>query len=455
MRLIQIRVVNESRDSVLDTLDDANADYVIADEAAGNDASIVYFPVPSGAVNEMLDQLHDAGLEDDAFTIVTQIETATTPKFDELEGQYTQGPEDEIGLSHAELRTKAQELTPSTLAFVTFSVLSAVVATSGLLLNSAIVIVGAMVISPFAGSSLSAAIGLVSDDRASVVESVRSQLLGLFIAIAGAAGAGIVFRVGNFVAPTVTIGQITLVSSFASPTLLALSIAIFAGAAGALALSTDLPVAVAGVAVAAAIVPAGAAVGLGLVWGELLLALGAFALLLVNLVLINITASIALFGFGYRPSNLGGISESISLDVRTLVSAVAAVALFVLIVGVFFTVYQYILFGQTVNQNVDEVLTNSKYTQLDLVDVSTEYSATRLFGRKGSVTVVVSRTSEAEYPRLSETIQQRIAEDTKRAVTVKVQFIDYQQTTPTGIDNRAADARLRPTDDSIHNLLSH
>jgi uncharacterized hydrophobic protein (TIGR00271 family) len=430
MRLIQVRVSDTSRESVLETLDDTDADYVIVDEAASNNASIVYFPVPSGAVKKMLDRLHAAGLEDDAFTIVTQIETATTPNFDELEGQYTQGPDDEIGLSHAELRTKAQELTPLLPAFVTFALLSAVVAASGLLLNSAIVIVGAMVISPFAGSSLSTAIGLVSDDRASVVESVRSQLLGLLVAISGAAGAGIVFKIGHFVAPTVSIGQLALVSSFTSPTLLTLTIAIFAGAAGALALATDLPVAVAGVAVAAAIIPASAAVGLSLVWGQSLLALGAFVLLIVNLVLINLTAFIALLSFGYRPSNLGGFSGGFSLDVRTLVSVVVAIALFVLIVGVFFAVYQYILFEQTVTRNVDDVLTDSKYARLELVEVRTEYSGTRLFGREGSVTVVVSRTSETRDSRLSDTLQQQIAEDTHRAVTVRVRFVDYQQTTP-------------------------
>lgn len=431
MRLIQLRVIDDHRESVLESLDEAGAEYVIADEAADKESSIVYFPVPSGAVDEMLDRLYDAGLAEDAFTIVTQIETATTPKFDELEGKYTQGPEDKIGLSHAELRTKAQELTPAPLVFVTFAVLSAVVAAAGLLLNSAIVIVGAMVISPFAGSSLSAAIGLVSDDRASIAESIRSQLLGLLVAILGAAGAGLVFRWGNFVAPTVAIGQIALVSSFAAPTPLALTIAIFAGAAGALALATDIPVAVAGVAVAAAIVPAAAVVGLGLVWGQLLLALGAFALLLVNLVFINLTAFIALLGFGYRPSNLGGLSAGISVDARTLVSAVVAIALAILIVGIFVTVSQYILFGQTVNQNVNDVLTAPAYTQLELVDVDTEYSAIRLFGQNGSVTVIVSRTSERTYPRLSDTLQQRIAADTNRAVTVQVRFIDYQQTTPT------------------------
>lgn len=295
MRLVQIRVPDDVLDGVLDTLDDANADYAIADEGADSEASLVYFPLPDGAVETMLDRLRENGLDDDVFTIVSQIETATTPHFDELEGRHTQGPEEEIGLSHAELRTKAQELTPETPMFVTFAALSAIVATAGLLLNSAIVIVGAMVISPFAGSSLSASVGAVIGDYDSIFESFRSQLLGLGVAISGATVAGLVFRWGFFTPPVLAVGNIDVVSSFSTPTLLTLTIAIAAGAAGALALATDLPVAIAGVAVAVAIVPAAAAVGLGIVWRQPLLGLGALAVLLMNMVFINITAFLALW----------------------------------------------------------------------------------------------------------------------------------------------------------------
>ncbi|MFD1514496.1 TIGR00341 family protein [Halomarina rubra] len=430
MRLIQVRVTDESRESVLDVLDNANADYVIADEAAGNDASIVYFPTPAGAVKEMLDDLSDAGLADDAFTIVTEIETATTPHFDELEGRYTQGPEDEIGLSHAELRTKAQELTPETPMFVVFAALSAILATAGLLLDSAIVIVGAMVVAPFAGSSLSASVGIVSGNVQSVATSVRSQLLGLAVAMISATFAAAVFRWGFLVPPSLAISEIGQVAAFTTPTIPTLTIAVVAGAAGALALSTDLPVAIAGVAVAAAVVPAAAAVGIGLVWVEPLSALGGLALLLVNVVFINISALVSLFGFGYRPSNLGGFSETLSLSPQTIISALATVALVALVVAVLFSTYQFFLFGQTVNRNVNDVLTEPQYSDLELVGVQTDYSGAALFGQEGSVTVVVSRPASAEYPQLPEALRQRIAAGTDRSVTVHVRVVENRRATP-------------------------
>lgn len=427
MRLIQIRVRNKSRDSVLDTLDDANADYVIADEAAGNDASIVYFPTPAGAVKEMLDRLSNAGLDDDAFTIVTDIETATTPHFDELEGRYTQGPEDEIGLSHAELRTKAQELTPETTMFAVFAALSAILATTGLLLNSAIVIVGAMVVAPFAGSSLSTSVGLVSDDGQSTAKSIQSQLLGLIIATISATVAAAVFRWSHLVPSTLAVGRITQVGSFTTPTLLTLTIAAVAGAAGALALSTDLPVTIAGVAIAAAVVPAAVAVGIGVVWVKPLLAFGALALLVVNVVFINTSALIALLGFGYRPSEVDSLREWVALSPRTIVSAVVTIGLVVLVIAVLFSTYQYFLFDQTVNRNVDEVLVEPEYSNLELASTSAEFGAANLLGEKGSVTVVAARTAGESYPRLSARLRRHIASETDRDVSVEVRFIEYQR----------------------------
>ncbi|WP_227379779.1 TIGR00341 family protein [Haladaptatus halobius] len=432
MRLIQIRVPDDSQDNVLKTLEEANTDYVIADEAANNNASIVYFPLPEGAVDEMLERLHNNGLDDNTFTIVTQIETATTPNLDELQGRYTQGPDDEIGRSHAELRTKARELTPQRSIFILFAAISAIVAAAGLLLNSAIVITGAMVISPFAGSSLSASVGAVIGDYESIIDSFKSQLLGLTVAIIGATAAGIVFRWGFLVPPTLAIKNIGQVSSFSAPAVLTLTIALFAGGAGALALATDLPVAIAGVAVSAAIIPAAAAVGLGVVWLQPLLALGAFSLLLVNVLLINVTAFIALWAFGYRSSNSSTLRDVISLDLRTVIGVVGMLVVALLLAGILITTYQYLLFSQTVNHNVNEVLTQPKYSQLELEQAYTAYGRGPFSGNQasGSVTVVVGRSSNNRYPRLSLTLQQRISEDTPRAVTVQVRFIEYQQTSP-------------------------
>ncbi len=444
MRLIQTRIPADVRENVLATLDEENIEHIVADEGGDSDAMVLYFPVPDGAVEKVLDRLHDEGLDEDAYTVITDIESATTPTLKDLESKYTQGPEDEVGLSHAALRSNAREVTPGRPMFVTFAALSAILAAAGLLLNSAIVIVGSMVISPFAGSSLSASVGAVIGDYRSVLDSFKSQLLGLVVAVGSATVAAALIRWSFLVPPSLAVENIAQVSAFSIPIVLTFFIAIFAGAAGALALATDLSVSLAGVAVAAAIVPAAAAVGLGIVWVKPLLALGAVVLLLMNLLLINVSAFVALTLFGYRGSANVPLREYVSLDLRSVGYAViGAVVLVALVLSVVST-YQYLVFVETTNHNIEEVLNDDEYDELELINMQTDYGAEFVYpsDEPETVRVVVSRTGDREYPDLSRALQREIAADTPRDVTVQVQFVDYQQTTPQGSDVRAPEPSL-------------
>lgn len=154
-----------------------------------------------------------------------------------------------------------------TITYLAFAVASAVVAASGLLLDSAVV-GGAMVIAPFGGSTLSASVGAVVDAREMVVDSATSQLGGRLVAYVGGVATSVFLRRSGFVPATLEVGRIGQGAVFATPNLLTLAIVLSVGLAGALAHATDLPVSIAGVAVPAAIVPAGATVGVGTAWGD-------------------------------------------------------------------------------------------------------------------------------------------------------------------------------------------
>lgn len=306
MRLIQLLVRDEHQDKIFDTLDEIGVDSVALSTDRRN-ASFVSFPVPPGAVEEILDQLRDAGFETEEYTIISDLDSAITPNFDALEKRYTEGPHAESRISHEELRTSARELQPDRTTFSAQAVLSATVAAAGLLLNSAIAIVGSMVLSPFTSSLLSAALGAVIDDHDLLTDSVKSQSVGLFIAVLTGIGVGLLAKLSSLVSPNHTITSIKLINDFSSPNLLLLTIAIAAGSASAFALATNQGVALAGVAVAAAIVPSAATVGIGLAWKQLSVALGALILLVINVIFINIIACITFLLLGYQPSLLKDI----------------------------------------------------------------------------------------------------------------------------------------------------
>ena len=304
-----------------------------------------------------------------------------------------------------------------------------------------------MVIAPFAGSSLSAAVGVVINDREMAVSSIVSQLLGLGVALLSAVGVSLAVRQSSFVPPSLVITRLDQVAAFITPSLLALAIAVAAGAVGALALATDLPTAITGIAVAAAIVPAAGAAGVGLVWGEPLVVIGAIVLLVMNIVAINLTAYIGLIALGYRSSIIEDAREQLTLSARTGVYAVATIVFVLAFALAVFGTYQFLTFEQSVNEKVQTTLDDDTYQALELMGVSTSYTGDVFnIGGDSSVTVTVGRTSESDYPMLPTVLQDRISRAVNRPVTVQVRFVDYEQAQASSSSSRVSAA---PTDASV------
>lgn len=305
MRHVEILVRDDHRDATFDALDDSDIDFVSM-KADRRDASLVTFPLPSGAVEEVLDELRDAGVEVERYTVVSDLSAAMTPNIDELEKEYTEGPDSDSRISRGELRTSAREVEPDREVFVAQAVLSATVAAAGLLLNSAIAIVGSMVISPLTSSLLSVALGVLIDDSELVSDGAKSQLYGLSLAILTGLCVGLLAHRTGVVPPDGGITGMKQITDFSTPGPLMLTIAVTAGAASALALATNQGLVLAGVAVAAAVVPAAATVGVGFAWRRFSVASGALFLLLLNVGCINVTSYVTFRLLGYRSPNSEG-----------------------------------------------------------------------------------------------------------------------------------------------------
>ncbi|WP_224333775.1 DUF389 domain-containing protein [Haloprofundus halobius] len=430
MRLVQVFVPNDSRVAVRKQLEEMGVEYLFTTEESHREGSIASFPVPSGAVDGVLDRLYDAGLDEDTYTVVTDAARANVPNADDLTERYAEMPKGNLGTSHAEIRERAEDLKPATPTYLAFAVVSAIVAVAGLLLDSAIAIVGAMVIAPFAGSTLSASVGAVISDREMVVDSATSQAAGLVVAYVGAVVMTLFLRETGFVPSELAVTRIGQVSAFLTPSLLTLAIAITAGFAGALALATDLPVSIAGVAVAAAIVPAAATAGVGTVWGLPVVVLGAVVLLLMNIVFINLAAYVALVSLGYRSSVIRSVRENTRISLRSGAYAVVVLLFIAVVVVTSAGTYQHLTFEQDVNQEVQATLAETEYSTLELVSVKTEYNGLSPSENGVSVTVTVSRTTDTGYELLADDLRAGLDGTTSRPVTVNVRFLDYQQSQP-------------------------
>ncbi|WP_435358511.1 DUF389 domain-containing protein [Haloarchaeobius sp. DFWS5] len=425
MRLVELRVPDDVSGSATTTLDDAGVEYTVIDRGSAPGTMLLRFPVPAGAVDSVLQLLYDAGVPEDTYLTVAEIERAQVA--DQGVSEYVDGPLGDLGISHPEIRKRAEDLQPNRPTYIALAFLSALVAAAGLLLDSAIVVVGAMVISPFAGSSLSASVGAVIDDWDMVVHSTVSQLLGLAIGFVGAASVAAVLRWTQFVPEKLVVTQLGVLSSFVTPNVLTLAIAVCAGAAGALALATDLPVSIAGVAVAAALVPSAATAGIGTVWGDWVVVVGAVVLLAMNIVFINLTAYLTLVALGYRSSALQTIRDDLRPSVRAGAYGLAILAFAVVVVVTGFATYEQVRFERTVNDGVNDVLAQGEYSAVELDSVAAEYHGLDTTAGTDTVTVVVSHPDGEFYPDLANDLEERLGEVVGQDVAVRVRFETYQQ----------------------------
>ena len=269
MRLVQLTVPTGKRQAILETLDERRIDYVVTDEESSREyTAVVYFPLPDAAVEPVLDDIQATGIDEDAYTVVIDAETVVSRRFQALREEYEDGDVDSERISRQELQAEADDLTPSLPVYVVMTVISAIVATAGLLLDSPAVVVGSMVIAPLIGPALGASVGTVVDDEDLFTESVAYQIVGVVLAIAAAAIFALIARTTNIIPPGLALSSVGEISERLAPDLLSLIIALGAGVAGVVSIATGTSVALVGVMIAAALIPPAGVAGVAIAWGQ-------------------------------------------------------------------------------------------------------------------------------------------------------------------------------------------
>ncbi len=182
-------------------------------------------------------------------------------------------------------------------------VISAFVATLGLLMNSAAVVIGAMVIAPLLGPSIAASVGTVMGDTALFRKGMLSTTLGLIIVIIAAAATA--FFVSSLqLLPILDISIENLPSEMKERTtlnILIVGLALASGAAGAYSFAEKKGEILVGVMIAVALVPPAAIVGIGIALLDADFIINSGLILAVNVFCINIAATLVFWKLGIKP----------------------------------------------------------------------------------------------------------------------------------------------------------
>ena len=428
MRLVQVSIPTGKRQAVLDALDTQQIDYVVTDETSHRKyTAVAYFPLPAEAVEEVLSSLRDVGLDEEAYTVVLSAETVISRDFEKLQQSY-ESEDNHDRIAREEIETKARGLMPSFRIYVIMSVISAMVATAGLLLDSPAVVVGSMVIAPILGPAMATSVGSVIHERDLFRAGVKFQLVGFGVAIAGSIAFAAFVKAIFLVPPGLDVISLEQVSLRQEPGFLSLAVALGAGIAGALSLSTGISAALVGVMIAAALIPPTAAIGIGVVWNIPSLMIGSSVLVAVNAISINLAALAVLLYSGYRPSSVWKAGLARKETVKRIGMLVVAIGLLsVVLAGSTYTEMQSGTFQTNTREEVRSVLASESYEQLELLELEVESNRDMLFSQSSrTVVVTVGRPSGTTYPALADAIKQRIRQRTGNDVAVQVRFIDVE-----------------------------
>ena len=188
---------------------------------------------------------------------------------------------------------QADDNAKTNLDYAMLMLISATIATLGLLLNSAAVIIGAMLVAPLIAPLTAIGIGLTTARLKMVLRAGSTVLIGIGIASFVSIGMGLLVQLES---------STPEMMSRVSPTLLEAFVALASGVVGAYATARkDIPAALAGVAIAAALVPPICTFGLQLAQGHFTWALGAMLLFLTNMFSIIVISVLLFWWLGMRP----------------------------------------------------------------------------------------------------------------------------------------------------------
>jgi uncharacterized hydrophobic protein (TIGR00341 family) len=431
MRIVQVLIPKGKREPVLAVLDDEQIDYAVWDETGRGDfEALVQFPIPPIGVEPVMARLREVGISENTYTIVLSPETVVSSRLEALKERYSG-----LRISREELIARAEELAPATSTFLAFLVLSTVIATAGLLLDSAATIIGAMVVAPLMGPAISASVGTVVDERELAARGVRLQVMGLLMAIAVAAVIGLIVKGTLLLPPGLDIREIGQIAERTTPNFLSLFLALGSGLAGGISIMRGSGSTLVGVAIAVALVPPAATSGLGLAWGLYVIAAEAAVLVLVNLLAINVSALLLFWLSGFRPAEKKAVVRARTAVIsRAAVLAISIAFLSIVLAVVTYTSFQAALVEQEVHQELDEMFREPEYAEAEFIlaeSIDVNYGPIDyILGNPVEVTFLVGYRSGVEIPPdIGRVADDRLKEVTGKDVKITVGFIVAQQIT--------------------------
>ena len=256
------------------------------------DGDAVQFDVLHGAANEVIGRLRDLGLDQRGSIVLENVDTSISALADRIMSR--RGRFDQFTPVWAEIEARIGlegTFPPSWFALL---VIAGLIGAVGILTNSQILIVGAMVVGPEYGAILSLAFGVISRDSSRVWRSAAALVIGFALAVVGALLLSLIIRAAGLAPRAYTLGIRPVSDLINTPNWFSFIVAALAGVVGVVSLTEARSSTLIGVFISVTTIPAASDIGVSLAFGSEHEAWGSALQLLLNVTVLAVAAVVGL-----------------------------------------------------------------------------------------------------------------------------------------------------------------
>jgi uncharacterized hydrophobic protein (TIGR00271 family) len=264
---------------------------VLPGAVSNPDGDAVQFDALHGAANEIVGRLRELGLEQRGSIVLENVDTTISALADRLTAR--RGRFEQFTPVWAEIEARIGlegTFPPSWFALL---VIAGLIGAVGILTNSQILIVGAMVVGPEYGAILSLAFGVIRRNPSRVLRSVAALVAGFALAVVAALLLSLIVRAAGLTPQAYGLGIRPVSDLINTPNWFSFIVAALAGVVGVVSLTEARSSTLIGVFISVTTIPAASDIGVSLAFGNGSEAWGSALQLLLN---VSVLALVAIAG---------------------------------------------------------------------------------------------------------------------------------------------------------------
>jgi uncharacterized hydrophobic protein (TIGR00271 family) len=256
------------------------------------DGDAVHFDVLHGAANDVIGVLRDLGLEERGSIVLENVDTSISARADRATARRAKFQQFTPVWAEVEARIALEGSFPP--SWFGLLVIAGLIGAVGIMTNSQILIVGAMVVGPEYGAILSLAFGVTRRDWARVRRSVAALVIGFALAVVAALLLSLIIRGAGLEPKAYRLGLRPVSDLINTPNWFSFIVAALAGVVGVVSLTEARSSTLIGVFISVTTIPAASDIGVSLAFGSDKEAGGSALQLLLNVVVLTAVAIIGL-----------------------------------------------------------------------------------------------------------------------------------------------------------------